>query len=213
MSSILSPSYEELPATLAIFPLEGALLLPNAELPLHMFEPRYVALVDDTLSAPLRIMGMALPESSGDNASLLGQIGCAGRISGFQETSQNSYLVTLSGISRYRMVEELQSRRGYRRFVVDWSEFRADLGSSAEPFEVNDLKTALGAYGEREGMEINWEELADLTPTDFTNTLSQALQLPGADKQRLLEAPSPLARAQVLTLMLDAAGREPLRLH
>ena len=109
----------ELPDILPVFPLPGALLLPRARLPLHIFEPRYLAMLEDCMKTPTRLIGMIQPRESPSGEKRLSAIGCAGRLTGFSETEDGRYMVTLSGASRFRVKEEVQGFTPYRRCLVD----------------------------------------------------------------------------------------------
>ena len=129
-------SLADLPETIPIFPLPGALLLPRARLPLNIFEPRYLAMLEDTLKTPHRLIGMiqpmVMPEGKARRAARLHQIGCAGRVTAFQETEDGRYLITLSGVSRFRLGEMQEGFAPYLRARVDWSSFERDLGRAEQ---------------------------------------------------------------------------------
>ena len=118
----------DLPETLAVFPLPGALLLPRGRLPLHIFEPRYLAMIEDCLKTPARLIGMIQPRETPAGEPRLHSIGCAGRLMAFSETEDGRYMITLAGVSRFRILEELQGFTPYRRMRVDWSPFPRDMG-------------------------------------------------------------------------------------
>src|SRR5690606_28560301 len=123
------PTFEELPSSLPIFPLPGVLLLPGGRLPLNIFEPRYLAMVEDALLGA-RLIGMVQPreEEGGDVGSAsFYRTGCAGRITAFQETDDRRCVVTLSGLIRFDILQELPTVRGYRQVQPDWEPYRADL--------------------------------------------------------------------------------------
>ena len=126
---MLNPA--DLPEVIPVFPLAGALLLPRARLPLHIFEPRYLAMLDDCLKTSQRLIGMVQPrEVPGSAEKRLQAIGCAGRLTGFSETEDGRYMITLSGISRFRLREEVTGFTPYRRAAVDWAPFAAACDSS-----------------------------------------------------------------------------------
>jgi Lon protease-like protein len=120
----------DMPETIPIFPLPGALLLPRARLPLHLFEPRYLTMLDDALKTPERLIGMVQPNRvPGRNGGTgLHTIGCVGRVTQFSETEDGRYMVTLSGISRFRVLEEVEGFAPYRRAKVSWTGFERDKG-------------------------------------------------------------------------------------
>ena len=208
----------QLPAEFAVFPLSGALLLPHGKLPLNIFEPRYLAMVEDGLGNG-RVIGMIQPNPSvpeGGNGPGLYRVGCLGRLSSFSETEDGRFLITLTGVARYAVAEELAPRRGYRRVRGDFSTFAADLDESAElalPRET--LFAALRDYFGRRGFEANWDAIAQMPDDVLLVTLCMACPFEDVEKQALLEAPDPSARAQTLGALLlmdrhdgdDHAGR------
>jgi len=122
-------THTDLPDTIPIFPLPGALLLPRTRLPLHLFEPRYLAMLDDVMKTENRLIGMVQPyETPNGAADRLHSIGCAGRVTGLSETEDGRYMITLSGKSRFRLREEVEGFTPYRRCTVNWSGFEDDLG-------------------------------------------------------------------------------------
>ncbi|MEL6127895.1 MAG: LON peptidase substrate-binding domain-containing protein, partial [Pseudomonadota bacterium] len=126
----------DLPDVIPVFPLPGALLLPRARLPLNLFEPRYLAMLEDVLKTPDRLIGMIQPMETPEGASKsrLHQIGCAGRVTNFAETDDGRYVITLTGVSRFRTVAEVEGFTPYRRIDADWTSFEWDLGESeADP--------------------------------------------------------------------------------
>src|SRR6056297_139574 len=120
----------DLPEIIPVFPLPGALLLPRSRLPLHLFEPRYLAMLDDTLKTPGRLIGMVQPHKvpGRDGGTGLHTIGCVGRVTQFSETEDGRYMITLTGLSRFRVIEEVDGFTPYRRAKVSWSGFERDLG-------------------------------------------------------------------------------------
>ena len=125
----------DLPSVIPVFPLPGALLLPRARLPLHIFEPRYLAMIEDCLKTPERLIGMIQPyEARGENG--LHTIGCAGRLTAFSETEDGRYMVTLTGVSRFRMQSEVTGFAPYRRCEISWDGFERDLGTSEKDGQI-----------------------------------------------------------------------------
>jgi Lon protease-like protein len=200
----------DLPETLAVFPLPGALMLPRARLPLHIFEPRYLAMLDDALKTPERLIGMIQPnEVPGRAGSGLHMIGCAGRITQFTETDDNRYLITLSGVSRFRVVQEVEGFAPYRRCQVQWDGFARDLGSSeSDPaFQRADFMDLLRRYFEQRELSTDWDTLKDADDELLINSLSMLLEFGAEDKQALLEAPSLSTRRETLVTLLEFALR------
>ena len=199
----------DLPQVIPVFPLPGTIILPRGQLPLNIFEPRYLNMIDDAMAGD-RIIGMV--QSAGGPASLprLCSIGCAGRITSFAETSDGRYLITLTGCARFRLASELPAQTPYRQIRADFAAFEADLTSPPREDEGLDrdrLLDALRAYMETRGLDIDWDTAETAPPEALINSLSMALPFDGAEKQALLEAVTLPDRAAVLTALLtiDAA--------
>ena len=202
---------EELPAEIAVFPLAGALLLPGGRLPLNIFEPRYLAMVEDAM-ANGRMFGMIQPDRArpvqvGEPA--LYRVGCLGRLSSFSETADGRFLITLTGLVRFRAVRELAGRRGYRRVAADYDDFLGDL--AAEPVALPDragLLRALRAYFAARGFEANWDAVQQMPDDVLVVTLAMACPFTPAEKQALLEAPSPAEQAATLMALLQMGSHD-----
>lgn len=196
----------ELPETIALFPLTGALLLPRARLPLHLFEPRYLAMLEDSLKSPARIIGMIqprdVPQGGGNRLSA---IGCAGRVTSFSETDDGRYMVTLTGISRFRILDEVQGFTPYRRAQVDWSPFARDLGPEERDsgFDRVGFLALLQRFFEAHDLGGDWSGIKDADPEMLVNSLSMLLPFAPEDKQALLEAPSLITRRETLVTLME----------
>ena len=209
-SSAFCPSFECLPKTIPIFPLSGVLLLPRGKLPLNIFEPRYINMIDDALAAD-RMIGMIQPRDASVPGSAKGftpvyDCGCAGRITRLEETEDGRYLLTLVGICRFGLTEELTSMRGYRRVVPAWTSFRDDL---QEPTEVgvdrDRLVGALTAFFDRHGINANWEVI-EATPDDsLITSLCMICPFEPSEKQALLEAGTAERRAEMMISLMEMA--------
>ena len=200
----------DLPDAIAIFPLPGALLLPRARLPLHIFEPRYLQMLDDALKTPHRMIGMIQPnEVPGREGNGLHRIGCAGRVTQFSETEDNRYLITLSGISRFRVVAEVEGFMPYRRCEVDWRGFERDRGQAEgdDCFDREPFLSLLSRYFDQRGLSTDWETLQDADDELLLNSLSMMLDFDPEDKQALLEAPSLATRRETLVTLIEYAMR------
>lgn len=201
----------DLPQAIPLFPLPGAILLARGQLPLNVFEPRYLNMVDDAMGGD-RLIGMIQPAGGPDDRPRLSPVGCAGRITGFAETSDGRYLITLTGICRFRLVSELAVRSPYRQARVDFTPFQADLsapGDGSDPFPRPALFDALRAYLERRALDIDWDA-AEAAPSEaLVNSLSMALPFEPPEKQALLEAADLAGRAEVLTTLLRIDAAEP----
>ena len=211
----------DLPLVLPVFPLEGALLLPHGQLPLNIFEPRYLNMFDDVMSGE-RIIGMIQTRPGGSaEHPRLAPIGCAGRVTSFAETGDGRYLVTLTGVCRFKLGEELPARAPYRQVRADFTAFEGDLHEaatqSATSGEASSLLAALRRYLDHRGLAIDWTS-AETAPSDaLINSLAMALPFEPVEKQALLEAPTLADRRETLVALLeiDAAGddEEPTMLQ
>ncbi|MFK7744759.1 MAG: LON peptidase substrate-binding domain-containing protein [Roseobacter sp.] len=196
----------ELPSTIPVFPLPGALLLPRSRLPLHIFEPRYLQMLEDALKTPGRIIGMVQPnEVPGRSGNGLHTIGCAGRIMQFSETEDGRYLITLGGASRFRVVQEIEGFSPYRRCDVNWDGFERDLGPEEKDpeFSRNSFLDLLSRYFDARELSADWETLKDADDELLVNSLSMMLEFDPEDKQALLEAPSLSTRRETLVTLLE----------
>jgi Lon protease-like protein len=193
--------------TIPVFPLPGALLLPRAKLPLHIFEPRYLAMIDDALKTEGRLIGMIQPYDGRENK--LHAIGCAGRITAFSETEDGRYMITLSGISRFRVSEEVEGFTPYRRCQVSWDGFSRDMGPTEKDagFNRKALMDALGRFFRLRGLETDWDSLKEAEPELLINSLSMLCPFDPEDKQALLEAPSLTTRRETIMTLIEFALR------
>jgi Lon protease-like protein len=206
------PRASELPAEFAVFPLPGALLLPRGKLPLNIFEPRYLALTEDSLGAG-RMFGMIQPDElrpSGSTGPALYRVGCLGRLSSFSETEDGRYLITLTGVIRFTVAAELAVQRGYRRVRGEFAPFLADLDAGAPEIgmERARLVAALRRFFARRGFDANWDAIDRMPDDDLVVTLSMVCPFEPAEKQALLEAGTETERAEILLTLLEmgAAG-------
>jgi hypothetical protein len=200
----------DLPDTIPVFPLTGALLLPRARLPLHIFEPRYLAMLDDTMKTSHRLIGMIQPrEVPGTGEKRLHAIGCAGRLTGFSETDDGRYMITLAGISRFRVKEEVKGFTPYRRCLVDWQPFGRDMGEDeTDPgFERAAFLDLLGRYFRSMRLSTDWDSLKEAETELLVNSLSMLCPFSPEDKQALLEAPSLTTRRETLVTLMQFAMR------
>jgi Lon protease-like protein len=200
----------DLPDTIPVFPLPGALLLPRARLPLHIFEPRYLQMLDDALKTKHRLIGMIQPrEVPGAAEKRLHAIGCAGRLTGFSETEDGRYMVTLSGISRFRVLQEVQGFTPYRRCQVEWAPFTRDLGGAENDagFKRAEFMAGLKRYFEAMELSTDWGSLKGADEELLINSLSMLCPFAPEDKQALLEAPSLTTRRETLVTLIEFALR------
>lgn len=201
-------SAADLPGSIPVFPLPGALLLPRARLPLQIFEPRYLAMLDDTLKSNHRLVGMVQPGATADDDALH-SIGCAGRVTAFKETGDGRYMITLTGISRFRIEREIEGFAPYRKCDVAWSEFDADLGVAETDVDLDrpGLLALLARYFEAQELNADWESLGGADDELLINSLSMLCPLDMEDKQALLEAPDLPQRREILVALLEFSLR------
>lgn len=199
----------DLPDIISLFPLGGALLLPRANLPLHIFEPRYLAMFEDALKTPERLIGMIQPQTRQDPDGLH-KIGCVGRITQFAETEDGRYMITLTGISRFRLREEVSGFVPYRRAEVSWSDFKADRAPEAGEFrfERRALLELLRRFFCERNLQTDWETLEQAEDELLINSLSMLLDFEAEEKQALLEAPTLESRLETLIALMEFAMRQ-----
>jgi Lon protease-like protein len=198
---------EHLPASLPIFPLAGVLLLPRGRLPLNIFEPRYLAMIEDALAAD-RLIGMIQPsaEPAPRESPPLFQTGCAGRIIAFAEEGTR-YLITLLGTCRFNVVEEAMTPRGYRRAVPDWSPYLDDLAETPPAAEIDRARLLVGLkiYFKQHGISADWAAIETTPDERLITSLAMICPFGAPEKQSLLQAPDLPARAKILTGLVEAA--------
>ena len=196
----------DLPKSIPIFPLPKAVLLPRSRLPLHIFEPRYLAMIEDCLKTPNRLIGMVQPTGADDR---LHSIGCAGKLTQFSETEDGRYMITLTGVSRYRIESEIDGFTPYRRFNVSWDSFKKDREGPIQDskFDRKIFFELLKKFLEGEGLSTDWETLQQADNELLINSLSMMLDFDLEDKQALLEAPSLQTRRETLTTLFEFSLR------
>ena len=194
---------EDCPAVIPLFPLSGALLLPRGQMPLNIFEPRYLAMVDDAIRTH-RVIGLIQPEPENgrqSTAPALLQVGCLGRITQFAETGDDRYILTLTGISRFRLVEELSVTTAYRQARVSYDDFVVDFQARAgeEAVDRVSLLKALRSFAKANELKIDWKGVNEA----LVNALSMMCPFGPREKQALLEAPDLRSRAEVLVAITE----------
>jgi uncharacterized protein len=199
----------DLPPRLAIFPLAGALLLPRTKLPLNIFEPRYLAMVQDAMASS-RIIGMVQPVddgAEGDDAPAVQSIGCAGRITSYAETDDGRLLIVLTGIARFQIVAENETSGPYREVEADFTPFAGDLIAGLGEADVDRrvLIETLRIYLEARKLVADWDEVEAASTEALVNSLSALSPYPAGDKQALLEAVDLKARADMLIALTEVA--------
>lgn len=196
-----------LPDVLPVFPLTRALLLPRGELPLNIFEPRYLAMIDDAIAAR-RIIGMIQPLSGQDErdaAPALHKIGCAGRITRFLETGDGRYLISLTGITRFHIEEELTTTLAYRQCRVRYDHFLKDLepGAGEEDVDRSGMIRMLREFAEGSKLDVDWTSI-DAAPNEaLVNALAMMSPFGPDEKQALLEAIDLKSRAEILVALAE----------
>jgi len=203
----ISPGAQRMPDVLPIFPLASALLLPGCRLPLRIFEPRYLQMVDDALAGD-RLIGMIQPTGSGadEHDPDLQSVGCAGRIASLKEAEGGHYLVSLVGISRFEVIREIPSDRLYRLVEPQWERFTYDIGATA-PAEIDRevLVANLRTYFETFGLDANWHAIDDSGDEELVNSLAMLCPFDNTEKQALLEAPNLEHRSRLVIALMNMA--------
>lgn len=199
----------DLPETVSVFPLPGALLLPRSRLPLHIFEPRYLQMLDDALKTKERLIGMVQPNPTLSDEDKLHRIGCAGRVTQFSETEDGRYLITLTGVSRFRLRTELDGFTPYRRCEVAWDGFDRDLGKAEtdQGFNRTRFLRLLERFFSSRQLSTDWDSMKDADDELLVNSLSMLLDFDPEDKQALLEAPCLRTRRETLVTLIEFALR------
>jgi uncharacterized protein len=204
------PGEPALPEILPIFPLTGALLLPRGRLPLNIFEPRYLAMFRDAMDGE-RLIGMIQPSAPPvhEMNPAVYTLGCAGRITSFSETEDGRFVVTLTGVSRFRVKEELPLLSGYRRVVAEWADFAGDRNPDDSGFDRGRLTQGLRSFFTQRQVQADWSAI-DQAPAEHLIT-SIAMMCPFApnEKQALLEAPDLRERAQLLIALIEMSATAP----
>ena len=194
-----------LPTEFPIFPLPGAVLLPGGRLPLNIFEPRYLAMVEDALGAG-RVLGMIQPDEARPPAPSgpgLYRVGCIGRITAFSDTDDGRILITLTGLIRFAVSVELEMRRGYRRVRGDLARFARDLEPDSGVVDREPMLRALRAYFSARGFDANWDAINEMPDGALVSTLAMVCPFEPAEKQLLLEAESAVERSKALLALLE----------
>jgi uncharacterized protein len=215
MSASTERTATPLPEILPIFPLTGVLLLPRGRLPLNIFEPRYLAMTRDALGGE-RLIGMVQPNQPQDDNRGGGlnppvyAIGCAGRITAFAESDDGRYLITLTGMSRFRIRDELPLLSGYRRVRPDWAPFAHDLGpDEAGDFDRDRLVRGLRNFFTQQGLKADWEAIEKAPVEHLVTSIAMMCPFPPSEKQALLEAADLGERARLLAALVEMAAIAP----
>ena len=186
---------KKFPDIVSVFPLSNFIMFPNTTVPLNIFEPRYIDMINDSMKAE-RLIGMIQPNYKDDKKNIkpdLYQVGCLGKIINFQETKNGNFLIELKGLTRFKILEEIKTNNKYRSFKVNFDEFHADLNNSKENIKFSDLELIfkdLKSLFEKKGFIINWKALEKQSLDETINALAMASPFTLEEKQILLEAPN-----------------------
>jgi uncharacterized protein len=200
----------DLPAEIPVFPLRGVILLPRATLPLNLFEPRYLAMIEDAISGN-RVIGIIQPDRSGDEESPaskahgLRRVGCVGRVTAYQELDDGRIVISLTGICRFTVAREVQTAKPYRTCVVDYTDFARDLAHGVGEDEVDreQLLRVLKRYLETHQFRADWKAIGNAPSEHLVNSLSIISPYGAEEKQALLEAMDLKTRAEVLVALAE----------
>lgn len=214
---IFDPEFDQLPMRIPIFPLPSALLLPGGQLPLNIFEPRYLAMVTHALATPTRLIGMVQPldhYAGGDSANDDGvnndgaglfETGCAGRLSFFQESEDGRFVIALTGVCRFHRLRQELDPNGFLVADVDWQPFANDLRIDVSALDRDPLIKVMKRYFDMKGFETDWTQIENSDNHQLLATLSMICPFEVAEKQALLEADSMAKRADLLIAMMEMA--------
>lgn len=200
-----APRFDELPEILSVFPLTGVLLLPHGQLPLNIFEPRYLAMIEDAIAGN-RLIGMIQPRESDDNNNnpALYTKGCAGKITEFSETPDGRYIISLTGICRFHVTQELDTLTPYRRVKPDWHAFEDDLDEkTCLGVDRDKLRAQLEAYFDKEGMSCDFSKFSTIDDGKLMTCLAMVCPFDAREKQALLEETCCVKRAEIFMAMLE----------
>tara|TARA_Y100000590_G_scaffold375656_1_gene440750 strand:+ start:1432 stop:2073 length:642 start_codon:yes stop_codon:yes gene_type:complete len=181
---------ENLPKKISVFPLSNFIIFPNTSVPLNIFEPRYIKMIDDSMKND-RIIGMIQPKKNKKNIPELYTVGCAGKITSFDESNDGRYLIVLSGISRFKILKEINNNKLYRECEVNFDQYTEDIKKNNNEIKFSDLELIfknLKSLFKKKGYIINWKELEKQSLDQTINTLAMASPFSCEEKQILLEA-------------------------
>jgi Lon protease-like protein len=202
---------DDLPDLIPVFPLPEALLLPRGQMPLNIFEPRYMAMIDHAMAGD-RVIGMVQPltmseTEDGDEAGELFAVGCAGRITSYAETADGRYMICLTGISRFRIIEEVEPESGFRRARVTAADFTADFieDAGSDTVDRTHLLDTFRLYLDANHLEADWDSIEKASNETLVNALSMMSPYGMAEKQALLEAPDLKTRSETLIALTEVS--------
>jgi uncharacterized protein len=203
-SNVAYSGPRDMPGVIPVFPLPGALLLPRGQMPLNIFEPRYMAMVDHALATD-RLIGMVQPNPEKSDLGGLYGVGCAGRITQLAESGDGRYLVTLTGVARFRLLPEVNAKTPFLQFAVDWSEFADDYLPRKGEDEVDrsGVVDALRKFSDANNVPVDWDSVKEAPNEALVNALSMMAPYGVREKQALLEAKDLKARGDMLVAITE----------
>ena len=197
---------EDLPNKIPIFPLSNFIIFPETSVPLNIFEPKYIEMVDDIMKSS-RMIGMIQPKKKTNNEiPELYEVGCVSKITSFNESEDGRYLIVLNGLSRFKIIDEINNNKRYREYNVSFNEFKEDTNSNKDPINFSDLKIIfkdLKTLFQKKGYIINWKELEKQNLNQTINTLAMASPFSLEEKQALLETQNLSLRKSKLQEILN----------
>ena len=195
-----------LPNTIPIFPLKGVVMFPDTYLPLNIFEPRYLKMIDHAISNEHRLIGMIQPQNSNETAEkmIFYKVGCAGKIIKFEETDDNRYLITLKGLSRFNLVSEKTNDKNFREANINWENFKKDLNITDESPDFTTLKLTLKKYFKSKNIKANMDAIDTFNDYNFVDQITMICPFENNEKQLLLETASISKREKLLQTILDS---------
>ena len=196
----------KLPDIIPIFPLKGVVMFPDTYLPLNIFEPRYLKMIDQAISNKNRLIGMIQPKNSNekDDKQNFYSVGCAGKIIKFEETDDNRYLITLKGLSRFSLISENTNDNNFREANINWEDFSNDININVKSSDFSTLKTTLKKYFKSKKIKANMEAIDTFNDYNFVDQITMICPLANNEKQLLLETTSISKREKLLQTILDS---------
>ena len=195
-----------LPDIIPIFPLKGVVMFPDTYLPLNIFEPRYLKMIDEAISNKNRLIGMIQPINSNesDDKFAFYEVGCAGKIIKFEETYDNRYLITLKGLSRFNLISEKINDNNFREAKINWKNFSKDLHINIKSTDFSTLKASLKKYFKSKNIRANMDAINTFNDYNFVDQITMICPLANNEKQLLLETTSISKREMLLQTILDS---------
>ena len=197
---------KELPELIPVFPLEGVVMFPDTYLPLNIFETRYIEMINKAISSKSRLVGMIQPNNSNQNK--LYDVGCAGKIIKFEETTDKRYLITLKGLSRFELISEKTNRKNFKEAQVKWDSYREDLQKKDIKEKFINLKASLKKYFKIKNIKVNFEVIDKCNDYNFVDQITMICPLAFEEKQLLLETLSISKRSELLKSIIESYASE-----